>query len=1022
MTINETVLEEAAIEWFKALGYEYFNGGEIAPETPGAERDGYPDVILRGRLTDAIGKLNGNIPPEALVDALKKVMVTQSSSFLKNNRDFHQMLTCGVDVEYMSPDGYIKGDKVKLIDFEDPVNNSWLVVNQFTVIEETHTRRPDMVVFVNGLPLAVIELKNAADEKTTIWNAFNQLQAYKEQIPSLFAYNELMIISDGLNARVGSITSDKERFVPWKTIEGDGLASLSVLQLEVLIKGIFDKNRFLDYVRHFVVFEDNGNRVYKKIAGYHQFHAVRKAVKETIKATGQKGDRRCGVVWHTQGSGKSLTMAFYAGKVVLSPTMENPTLVVITDRNDLDDQLFSTFGRCSELIRQNPVKINNRSELREKLKVASGGIFFTTIHKFMPDGDERAFPLLSDRRNIVVIADEAHRSQYDFIDGFARNMRDALPNASFIGFTGTPVELADKNTRAVFGDYISIYDIQQAVEDGATVPIYYESRLAKIGLNEEELPKLDSEFEEATEGEEQEKKEKLKTKWAAIEALVGTDKRINLVADDIVRHFLARLEVMSGKAMVVCMSRRICVEMYDAITKIRPDWHNKDDGKGEIKVVMTGSVGDPTEFGPHIRTKKAREDIANRFKDPQDPLKIVIVRDMWLTGFDVPCLHTMYVDKPMQGHGLMQAIARVNRVYKDKPGGLIVDYIGLAHYLKKALVNYTQSGAKGEPTLDQEKAVGILLEKHELCKEIFMGFDYSIFIFGTPTEKLGIIPSAQEHILQQEGVRDKFIKLVNDLSKAFALSVPNEEALRIRDDVEFFLTVKAALSKITVSERKNGDDLDFAIRQLVSKAVSSNEVIDIFRAAGLSKPEVSILSDEFLEEVRGMPHKNLAVELLKKLLNDEINALKKKFLVQGRSFSKMLEDSIRKYQNRAIETIQVIEELIALGKDMREARDRGQKTGLSEDELAFYDALEVNDSAVKVLGDENLKRIARELVETVRNNTKIDWTIREDVRARLRVMVKRILNRNGYPPDKQKAATETVLKQAETICHGWLNG
>jgi type I restriction enzyme R subunit len=944
--------------------------------------------------------------------------------------------------------GTLGAEIVRLIDFEDPDANDWLVVNQFAVIEGQHNRRPDVVIFINGLPLAVIELKNAPDENATIWSAFNQLQTYKQQISSLFNYNAVLVISDGLEARIGTISADRERFMPWRTIEGESVAPASIPQLEVLTQGVFDKRRFLDLVRHFIVFEEDpaDGSLQKKMAGYHQFHAVNIAIEETLRACadlqqreaesgymtrpqpgGAAGDRRVGVVWHTQGSGKSLTMVFYAGRLVLQPEMRNPTIVVLTDRNDLDHQLFGTFSRCSHLLRQAPVQAQNREHLRELLQVASGGVVFTTIQKFFPDEKGARHPLLSDRSNIVVIADEAHRSQYDFIDGFARHMRDALPRASFIGFTGTPIERTDANTRAVFGDYISVYDIQRAVEDKATVPIYYESRLAKLELDESERPRIDPDFEEATEGEEVEGKERLKTKWAAMEAIVGTEKRLGLIADDLVRHWETRLEAMDGKAMIVCMSRRICVELYEAIRKLRPEWHHDDDDKGTMKVVMTGSASDKLEWQPHIGNKSKREKLALRFKDPYDPFKIVLVRDMWLTGFDAPSLHTMYVDKPMRSHGLMQAIARVNRVFKDKPGGLVVDYLGLAPELKQALATYTESGGTGETAIDQEEAVAVMVEKYEICCDFFFGFDWSAWKTGTPAERLRLLPASQERILQQcakeakpEERKQQFLQAVSDLSKAFALSVPHEKAMEILDDVGFFQAVRAALIKSTPSDgRKSPEQIEAAIRQIISRAVASDEVIDVFAAAGLKKPDISILSDEFLAEVRDMPHKNLAVELLRKLLNNEIKAREKKFLIQSRSFAEMLERAIRKYQNRAIEAAAVIEELITLAKEMREATQRGEDLGLSEDELAFYDALGVNDSAVKVLGDETLKMIAQELVKTIRNSVTIDWTERETVRAQIRVAVKRILRRYGYPPDKQERATQTVLKQAELLCADW---
>jgi type I restriction enzyme R subunit len=1017
----ESHVEEAALAWFAELGYHVVSGGDIAPGEPHAERESYADVVLVRRLEAALESLNPHVPAVAREEALRKVLLQESPSLVGNNRAFQRMLVDGVEVEYKRADGSIAGDRVRLVDFENPENNDWLAVNQFTVVEGQHNRRPDVVLFINGLPLAVIELKNAADEDATIWTAFNQLQTYKQQIPSLFVYNAALVVSDGLEARVGTLTANREWFMPWRTIEGEELAPSRMLQLEVLIKGLFEKHRFLRMLRHFIVFEEeqSGGEVLKKMAGYHQFHAVERAVETTVAASRPEGDRRSGVVWHTQGSGKSLTMAFYAGSVVLHPAMENPTLVVLTDRNDLDDQLFGTFSRCHELLRQKPVQATDRADLRSLLQVASGGVVFTTIQKFMPEEKGDKYPCLSERRNIVVIADEAHRSQYDFIDGYARHMRDALPHASFIGFTGTPIELTDKNTRAVFGDYISIYDIQRAVQDKATVPIYYESRLAKLELKAEERPKLDVEFEEVTEGEEPTRKEKLKSKWAALEALVGTEKRLELIARDLVDHFEQRLEAMDGKAMVVCMSRRICVELYKQIAKLRPKWHNEDDAKGEIKVVMTGSADDPLDWQPHIRNKPRREALAKRFKNPKDPFKIVIVRDMWLTGFDAPCMHTMYVDKPMRGHGLMQAIARVNRVFRDKPGGLVVDYLGLADQLKKALANYTESGGKGETAIDQEEAVAVMLEKYEICCDLFHAFDWSLWTRGQPVQRLGLLPLAQEHILAQEDGKARLLKAVTELSQAFALSVPHEKAIAIRDDVGFFQAVRAALAKSSTGQQKTAEELDHAVRQLVSKAVSSDQVVDIFAAAGLKKPDISILSDEFLAEVRSLPHRNLALELLRKLLSDEIKTRSKKNLVQSRSFAEMLEKSVRAYQNRAIETAQVIEELIQLAKGIRDADRRGEELGLSEEETAFYDALETNDSAVAVLGDDTLRIIAHELVETVRRNVSIDWTVKETVRAKLRVMVKRILRKYGYPPDKQEKATETVMQQAELLCADW---
>ncbi len=1013
--ITESEIEQVVLDILHEIGYKIIYGPDISPDGSKPERSDYSEVALIGRLKKSIDKLNPNIPPKAKEQALKKILRFESQSLTVNNQRFHNMLVNGVDVEYRN-DGRIVGDKVWLFDFNKPKNNEFLAVSQFTVIENNNNRRPDVVLFVNGLPLAVIELKNPADENATVKTAFNQFETYKVQIPSLFRFNEILVISDGIEAKSGTISSDWERFLPWKTIDGTKKVPTTIPQIEVLLKGVFDKAIFLDLLRHFVVFEKEGGKLIKKIAAYHQYHAANKAISETLKAA--KGDKRCGVVWHTQGSGKSLIMVFYTGKLVLA--MDNPTIVVITDRNDLDDQLFGTFGRCQELLRQKPVQVDSRAKLRESLKVASGGIAFTTIQKFFPEEKGDVFPMLSDRRNIVVIADEAHRSQYDFIDGFARHMRDALPNASFIGFTGTPIELTDRNTMAVFGNYIDIYDVEQAVKDGATVRIYYESRLAKLGLKSDEKPKIDPSFEEVTEGEEIAKKEKLKTKWARLEAIVGSKKRIKQIAKDIVKHFEERLSVFDGKAMVVCMSRRICVELHNEIKTLKPNWYHKDDDKGFMKVIMTGSANDSVQWQEHIRNKPKRRALGDRMKDSNDGLKLAIVRDMWLTGFDVPSLHTMYIDKPMQGHGLMQAIARVNRVFKDKPGGLIVDYLGIADDLKKALSSYTESGGKGKPTFSQDEAVAVMLEKYEVVCNLFHGFEYKRFFTVSTREKMSIMALAEEHILSQKKGKERLLKYVTQLSQAFALSVPKEDALKIRDDVGFFQAVRSRIAKFQTGAGKSEEELDSAIKQIVSKAVVSDKVIDIFEAAGIKKPDISILSDEFLAEVKGMEHKNLAFELLKKLLSDEIKIRSKKNLIQGRSFAELLEKTIKKYQNKAIDSARIIEELIELAKSMREASKRGEVLNLREDELAFYDALEVNDSAVKVLGDETLRIIARELVKTVRNNVTIDWTLKESIQAKLRVMVKRVLRKYGYPPDKQKKATETVLEQASLICNDWV--
>ncbi|MBU0532647.1 type I restriction endonuclease subunit R [Candidatus Micrarchaeota archaeon] len=1015
--ITESETEELALQTLAKLGYKVIFGPNIAPDGPNPERGSYSDVVLVERLKAAVQKINPTIPAEVREEAIKKVLRTESPKLIVNNHNFHKMLVEGVNVEYRQK-GAIRGDKVWLFDYKRPENNEFLAVNQFTVIENNNNRRPDIVLFVNGLPLVVIELKNPADENATIRTAFNQFQTYKVQIPSLFSYNAFLIISDGFDARAGTITSEWERFMPWKTIEGKAKAPITSPLMEVLILGMFNKPFFLDLIRHFIVFEKEHHKYSKKLAAYHQYHAVNRAIGSTRGAL--KGDKRCGIVWHTQGSGKSLTMAFYTGKLILA--LDNPTIVVLTDRNDLDDQLFQTYSRCQELLRQKPVQAESRKSLKTLLKVASGGVVFTTIQKFFPEGKGDKFPLLSERRNIVVIADEAHRSQYDFIDGFAKHMRDALPNASFIGFTGTPIEKADRSTPAVFGNCIDIYDIEQAVTDGNTVRIFYESRLAKLELKETERPKIDPEFEEITEGEEVSHKERLKSKWARLEAVVGSEKRIKRIAKDIVTHFEKRQEILEGKGIIVAMSRRICIDLYKEIRKLRPEWCHKDDENGSLKVIMTGSATDPVSWQEHIRNTTRRRALGDRFKNPEDPIKLVIVRDMWLTGFDVPSLHTMYLDKPMRGHGLMQAIARVNRVFRDKPGGLIVDYIGVADDLRKALSEYTESGGKGKPVFDQEEAVAAMLEKYEIVTSMLHGFEYQRFFKAGTSQKMSIILEAEEFVSMQPEGKERFIKNVSLLSKAFALAAPHEEALKLRDDLAFFQAVKARLSKFREMAGKPEEELDTAIRQIVSKAIVSDKVVDIFQAAGLRKPDISILSDEFLAEVKGMRHKNLAFELLKKLLNDELNSRSRKNLIQSRSFAALLEKTIKKYQTRAIDSAEIIEELIDLAKDIREADKRGEELGLSSDEIAFYDALEVNDSAVKVLGDETLRTIARELVKMVKANASIDWTLRENVKAAMRVAVKRILRKYGYPPDKQESATQTVIKQAELLADSWTVG
>jgi type I restriction enzyme R subunit len=1035
MKYTESSLEDATREWFEELGYQTIYGPDIEPETEKAERTDFSQVVLEGRLKIAIAKINPNIPEEARDEALKKVVNVTffSSHFVTNNKKFHEYLSCGIDVEYQRPDGTIVGDKVWLVDKENVENNDWVWLNQFTIKENgilkqvqddrPSNRRPDVVIFVNGLPLAVFELKNLADENVGIKSAFNQFQTYKQDIPSLFAFNELLVISDGAEAKVGSITSDMDRFMRWRSINGESLASDAVPQIEVLIKSVFDKKRFLDLVFNFVVFNsfkhENEEKIVKIIPAYHQYFATNKALESTILATAKEGDRRAGVVWHTQGSGKSLTMAFYAGKLIQA--LNNPTVVVLTDRNDLDNQLCDTFKNCAQLLKQTPVQARDRRHLRELLRVASGGVVFTTIQKFLQKGLFEKM-LLTDRRNVVVIADEAHRSQYDFIDGYAKSMRESLPNASFIGFTGTPIELSDKNTKAVFGDYVDVYDITQAVADKATVPIYYEARLAKINLLEAEKPKIDADFNEITEGEEIEMVERLKSKWARLEAMVGSEKRIKQIASDIVEHFENRLHVIEGKGMIVTMSRRIAVDLYSEIIALRPNWHNDSDKKGMLKVIMTGSASDPIEFQGHIRNKELLRDMADRMKDPADELKLVIVRDMWLTGFDVPSLHTMYIDKPMKGHGLMQAIARVNRVYKEKPGGLIVDYLGIAPQLKEALAQYSQND-QANTAIDQEEAVSVMLEKFEVLRGIFHKFDYEKYFKMSQSARTKFFGDAMEFILSievdSEESKKRYNQAVVELSKAFALAVPHEKALEIKNHVGFFQALKAYIRKISPVSGPTEDDYDLAIKQIVSDSISSGEIIDVFSAAGLDKPMVSILSDEFFEEVRGLGHKNVAMEILKKLLNDEIKTMMKRNVVKGKSFAEMLEATLIKYQNRTIEAAQVITQLINLAKELRNEVERGKETGLTDDEIAFYDALAENEGAKIELGDDTLKKIAKELVAMMRENATIDWTLRDAIKARMRIYIKKLLKKYNYPPDRQEGATQLVLLQAETIGKDW---
>jgi type I restriction enzyme R subunit len=1023
--ITEDAIEQAAISWFQSLGYAYLPGPTIAPGEPSAERGSFEDVVLRARLATAIDRLNPDVPAAAREDALRKVLLVEGPSLVEANRRFHDMLARGVDVEYRRADGSIAGDRVRLVDFGDVDANDWLVVNQLTVWEGTHRRRPDVVVFLNGLPIAVLELKNGADENATVRGAFEQLRTYKTEIPSLFHFNEFLVASDGIGAKAGSLTANWEWFKVWRAPEE---VKASNLELHALVLDMFDRRHVLALIRDFITFEVDGKgRVSKIAAGYHQFHAVEEAVSQTVRASGSKGDRRVGVVWHTQGSGKSFSMLFYAGRIARHAAMENPTIVVLTDRNDLDDQLFGQFSRCFDVLGQTPRQAEDRAHLRELLRVASGGVVFTTIQKFMPDEKGDRMPCLSDRRNIVVIADEAHRSQYDLIDGLARNLRDALPHASFIGFTGTPIEKTDANTRAVFGEYISVYDIQQAVEDGATVPIYYESRIAKLSLLESELPRVDEAFDEITEGEEEETRQKLKTRWAALEALVGDPKRIKLIAQDLVAHFEQQQSVLKGKVMVVCMSRRICIDLLEAILHLRPEWASAagDDERAEAgkrcvaKIIMTGSASDRAEWQPHIRNKARRGELALRFKNPDDPFSIVIVRDMWLTGFDAPCLHTMYVDKPMRGHGLMQAIARVNRVFKDKPGGRMVDYLGLADQLKQALATYTESGGRGNAVDAATEAARVLLEKCEVARGILHGFDWSAWFKVAGTERLSLAREAAQFVQEQEDGTKRMVQCVAEMSRAFALCATLAEAEKLRDEVAFHQTVQVVLKKTTASERDEVD-LDAAIQQLVSSAITTHgEVIDVFAAAGLKRPDLSILSEDFLKEVQGMKQKNLAAEVLAKLLAGEIKTSLGKNVVKSRQFSEMLKKTLNAYHNRAITSQQVIDELMNVARSVRAAKERGERLNLNAYETAFYDALADNESAVRAMGDPKLKLIASELVTAMRSNTSVDWTLRESAQAKIKVAVKRILNRHGFPPDLQDAAVQTVLLQAETMCRDW---
>jgi type I restriction enzyme, R subunit len=1037
--LNEDHIEQAGIETLKALGWLYLHGHDIAPDGVAPQRPSYGDAVLIPRLERWVQQINPAVPADAIEAALRKVLSSDSPNLIEENRRIHKLIVDGVDVEYRAADGRIVGDKVWLINFDDIAANDWLVVNQFTLIEGRNNRRPDLVLFVNGMPLAVLELKNPGSEGATLSAAFTQLDNYKDQIPSLFRSNAVLVTSDGVKARIGSLTASEERFMPWRTVSGEDYAPPGTPELDTLLKGVFDRGNFLRLIRDFTVFGDKGEGPFKIVAGYHQFHGAQKALREAIDASRPDGDRKIGVIWHTQGSGKSYLMAFFAGLAVNSPALENPTVIVLTDRNDLDDQLFGTFGLCGDLIRQKPEQAESREDLKRLLERSAGGVIFTTVQKFSPVGSEETFPLLTDRRNVIVMADEAHRSQYGFAAkmdaktgarryGYAHYIRQALPNASFIGFTGTPVEGSDKNTPAIFGDYIDIYDISRAVEDGATVPIYYESRLARIELSDEEKPLIDAEIEALVEDDSLTEAEKFKAKWSNVEALVGSEKRLKQVAADLVSHLEARIDALDGKAMAVCMSRRICVALYNEIVAIRPDWHSDDDENGAIKVVMTGATSDPKDWQPHVGSKRRRDELAKRARDPADPLKLVIVRDMWLTGFDAPCMNTMYVDKPMHGHGLMQAIARVNRVFRDKPGGLIVDYIGVAQNLRKALADYSD-GDRDKTGIDEEQAVAALVEWHERVSGVFHGFEYLPALSGSAQVKLAALAGGLDWVLkwqEQEAANENdpekkkrahraFEGMVLSLGKAFALAAASKAAGEMRDEIGFFQAVKAALVKTDSKGGISGNERAFAIRQLIDRAVANSEIVDVLKAAGMKSPDISILSDEFLAEIEGLKQKNLALEALKKLLTGEITNRATTNHVEARAFSRRLEDAVARYHANAISALEMIQELIGLAKELNASRKRGEDLGLTPEEIAFYDALADNESAVEAMGNDRLRVIASELVEQLQSNVTVDWHKRESARARMRILVKRILKRYGYPPDLADEAVQTVLQQAELL-------
>jgi type I restriction enzyme, R subunit len=1013
--ITEGLVEEACLGYFQALGFHTLPGPTIAPDSRTSERTSWDDVLIRGRLREAIARINPDLPAGAVEQVIARVLRAESQSATAENERVHRLLVEGVPVEHRV-DGAVRTSLAWLIDWDDPENNDWLVVNQFTIVG-LKTRRPDVVVFVNGLPLGLIELKNPGAEHATVKGAWNQVQTYRHDIPAIFTPNAISVVSDGLAALMGSFSAGWEHYAPWKTIDGREVVT-NKPPLEVLIRGVFEPRRFLDLVRSFIVFSDEPGGLVKRVAKYHQYWAVNAAVASTVEASGPDGDRRGGVVWHTQGSGKSIEMLLYAAKIMRSPEMGNPTLVLITDRNDLDDQLFAEVFAPARILPETPKQAGSRAEMRQLLDRGSGGIIFTTIQKFAPDEKGDVHPLLTDRRNVVVIADEAHRSQYDFLDGFARNLRDALPNATYLGFTGTPIESTDRSTRQVFGDYIDIYDLTRAVEDGATVRIFYESRLAKVSLPEDVRAGLDDEVDDVTEGAEADAAERAKTRWARLEAVVGADERLDAVAQDIVEHWEARRTNLVGKAMVVCMSRRICVELYDRIVALRPDWHHDDPASGVVKVIMTGSAADPQAFQPHLHSKDTQRAIKARAKNPDDPLELVIVRDMWLTGFDAPPMHTMYLDKPMQGAGLMQAIARVNRTFRDKPGGLIVDYIGIAPNLRNALAEYSPTD-RDQAGVPIEEMVAVMLEKHDVVRGILHGVAWSSDPSLPPNERLGQLWNVMDFVLADPDRKARYLDQTLALTKAFALCGTRDEALTIRDDVKLFADVRAAIAKLDregAGPRDPGSaEIDTAIAQLVSEAVVSEGVIDVYAAAGIENPELSILSDEFLEGLVQGDRPNLQLELLRRLLNDEIRSQRRTNLVQARRFSELLDEAINRYTNRALSTAEIIAALVELAKEMREAKSRAGELGLDDSELAFYDAVCQNDAAILELGDDTLKAIAQALVKAVRESATIDWNLKESVRAGLRAKVKRLLARYDYPPDKEERAIELVLEQAELL-------